>query len=240
MGNLPIIPRLNFFDSTTMKFFRLTLLFLIFGSTQATARDIYCRVVGISDGDTLTCLQNNKPLKVRLLHIDAPESSQPYGQKAKQALANLAFKKQVKIEAEKYDRYQRLLGVVYDEAGNNLNLRLVEQGMAWAYRQTQPIYQQAQTIAQQQRIGLWQDPHALNPYQWRQQHKTAQSNNHLQKNSQNRPLVSSPDCQQKRSCNQIGNYQQALFYFQQCGWKELDGNNDGIPCNKLYRKAQRQ
>nr|WP_237052328.1 excalibur calcium-binding domain-containing protein [Mannheimia granulomatis] len=30
----------------------------------------------------------------------------------------------------------------------------------------------------------------------------------------------------------------AQHYFYQCGWKELDGNNDGIPCNKLYRQAQ--
>lgn len=150
------------------KLFGLVLLGLI-SMVQAAERELACRVVGISDGDTLTCLLDRKPLKVRLLHIDAPEKNQPFGNKAKQALSALAFKREVTLHISGYDRYQRLLAVVYNERGENLNLKLVEQGMAWAYRETQPIYQFAEQQAQQVGVGLWQDPAPINPADWRKQ-----------------------------------------------------------------------
>lgn len=215
-------------------FFSLCILPL----TELQARQLQCKVVGISDGDTLTCLYNRNQLKVRLQHIDAPESAQAFGNKAKQSLAKLAFKKEVILDISGYDKYQRLLAVVYDLNGNNINLAQVQQGMAWAYRQTQPMYLQAQQQAQMQRIGLWQDKNPINPADWRA-NKRLDQNENVQNSLTNSPLVSI-NCQVKLSCNKIANYEMAQRYFKQCGWKELDGNNDGIPCNKLYRKAQRQ
>ena len=54
------------------------------------------RVVAISDGDTLTLLvpdgASYKQVKVRLAEIDTPESRQPYGERAQQALSDLAYK----------------------------------------------------------------------------------------------------------------------------------------------------
>ena len=41
--------------------------------------DIECKVVGISDGDTLTCLEDgHNQIKVRLNQIDAPEKKQDF------------------------------------------------------------------------------------------------------------------------------------------------------------------
>lgn len=205
----------------------------------AAERQIQCKVVGIADGDTLTCLHNRNQLKVRLQHIDAPESGQAFGQKAKQALTKMVFKKQVRLQISGYDRYQRVLAVVWD-GQKNVNLALVEQGMAWAYRQTQPIYQQAQTAAQQKRLGLWADSNPIEPSEWRAS-KWSHSSQNLQKNRQTTPLAQGQvDCSKKKSCRQFNDYATALRHFQQCGWQELDGNNDGIPCNKLYRKAQKR
>ncbi|AUI66222.1 MULTISPECIES: thermonuclease family protein [Glaesserella] len=216
----------------------LLFVFLSFSLNAAPLRHLQCKVIGISDGDTLTCLYNRTQLKVRLQHIDAPESAQAFGNKAKQSLAVLAFKKNITLEISGYDKYQRLLAVAYDLQGNNINLRQVQQGMAWAYRQTQPIYEQAQAIAKQQHIGLWQDKHPINPADWRAI-KRSDSDKNLQNFPQNRPLVTM-NCNVKLSCNKIADYETAKRYFQQCGWKELDGNNDGIPCNKLYRKEQKR
>lgn len=157
-------------------FFLLSLFCVLPLTATAQVRQLSCKVVGISDGDTLTCLHNRKPIKVRLLYIDAPESAQPFGTRAKQTLSALAFKKQVRLESSGYDRYQRLLAVVYDEQNRNLNLQLVKQGMAWAYRQTQPIYQQAQQQAQSAKIGLWQDKLPINPADWRANRANKQKN----------------------------------------------------------------
>ena len=46
-------------------------------------------------------------VKIRLAGIDTPERKQPFGNRAKQALAKLAFQKQALIEAETKDRYGR-------------------------------------------------------------------------------------------------------------------------------------
>ena len=220
-----------------MRFLHLLLICLFLAPlTTATERQITCKVVGISDGDTLSCLYNNKPLKVRLQYIDAPESEQPFGNRAKQALSALAFKKPITLRITGYDKYQRLLAVAFD-GQTNINLAQVEQGMAWAYRETQPIYQQAQIHAQQKKIGLWRDPNPIEPADWRA-NKRSVSGGILQKKPLNPPLAI--DCSEQKSCNQLPDYATAQRYFQQCGWKTLDGNNDGIPCNKLYRKAQRQ
>lgn len=50
------------------------------------AADIVGRVVGVSDGDTINVLvDNHDHLKVRLVGIDAPEKSQPFGSASKKA-----------------------------------------------------------------------------------------------------------------------------------------------------------
>jgi endonuclease YncB( thermonuclease family) len=47
--------------------------------TAAHAEPLTGRVVGISDGDTITVLVERQPIKVRLADIDAPESKQACG-----------------------------------------------------------------------------------------------------------------------------------------------------------------
>ena len=50
------------------------------------------KVIGISDGDTLTILtKENKQIKVRLYGIDSPEKTQDFGQKTKQFSSDLVF-----------------------------------------------------------------------------------------------------------------------------------------------------
>lgn len=82
----------------------LCVLFLLLALT-VQAEPLTGRVVGVADGDTFTLLAaGNQQVKVRLARIDAPESSQPYGQKAKQALSALAFGQEARIESSGPDR----------------------------------------------------------------------------------------------------------------------------------------
>ena len=51
-------------------------------------------VVKVTDGDTIHVLLDKEMHKFRLLHIDAPESKQAFGTKAKQALSEKVFGKE--------------------------------------------------------------------------------------------------------------------------------------------------
>lgn len=157
-----------------MKKISIITLFLCFTTLSACSSEKgTCRVFGVSDGDTLTCLaKGNKPIKVRLAEIDAPEKKQAFGQKAKKALSDRVFKRDVRLVVAGKDRYQRTLAVVYYQ-NKNINLEMVKIGMAWAYKQhsRDPIYTQEQEKARAKRIGLWADRNPIEPSQWRKQEK---------------------------------------------------------------------
>ena len=69
-----------------MMFFVCLSSFLLLISQDASAWE--GKVVGVADGDTVTVLsKNNDQIRIRLYGIDAPESAQAFGAKAKQSLA---------------------------------------------------------------------------------------------------------------------------------------------------------
>jgi len=84
-----------------MRLLRLPLI-LIFILTSllrlANAADFHAKVIHITDGDTITVLNNtNKQLKIRLNGIDSPEKAQAYGNNAKQFTKNLVAGKTVPV-----------------------------------------------------------------------------------------------------------------------------------------------
>ena len=110
--------------------FMLLLLLPVCGCAQT----ITGKVVGVSDGDTITVLDEQKRQhKVRLEGIDAPESSQDFGQRAKQSLSDLVFGKTVTVISSKKDKYGRTLGKVTLD-GKDINQEQIDRGMAWFYR----------------------------------------------------------------------------------------------------------
>lgn len=128
------------------------------------------KVVGVTDGDTLAILDVTKSQhRIRLAEIDAPESKQAFGQRAKQALSKLCFGKHAEVRNTSADRYQRVVGTVYCD-GLNANSELVRQGMAWVYVQyaskPSPLFA-LETTARTKKLGLWADPHATPPWEWR-------------------------------------------------------------------------
>lgn len=79
----------------------------------ASAATLQGKVVHIADGNTLTVLVDHQQVKVRLAEIDAPESHQDYGQRAKQALGTLVFGRDVSVADGGKDRYGRMIGHVH-------------------------------------------------------------------------------------------------------------------------------
>jgi micrococcal nuclease len=127
------------------------------------------RVVGVHDGDTLTCLdENNQQQKVRLAEIDAPELGQDFGKVSREALASMVFGKTVEVVDEGKDRYGRWIGHVLVN-GTDVNRELVATGNAWHYA----AYSKDKSLAQLQadargkQIGLWAQPSPVAPWQFR-------------------------------------------------------------------------
>src|SRR4051812_48033433 len=113
---------------------RCLILLLAVSFSLATSADFTARVVGVSDGDTLTILRDgHTQVKIRLHGVDAPESAQPFGSRSKQSASDLAFGKTVTIQPRDVDRYGRTVAVVILPDRRSLNETQVRQGMAWHY-----------------------------------------------------------------------------------------------------------
>ncbi len=92
----------------------LVMLFVLLLAAPVSSAEYAGKVIGITDGDTLTLLTPDKQqIKVRLAEIDTPESGQPFGSKAKEALSALAFGRQARVAVVDRDRYGRIVGRVY-------------------------------------------------------------------------------------------------------------------------------
>jgi len=126
------------------------------------------KVIGISDGDTLTLLSGREQIKVRLSEMDAPEKKQPFGNRSKQSLSALCFNKTARLDEQGKDRYGRTLARVYCD-GIDANAEQVRRGMAWVYDRyvTDRSLYKLQDDARAARRGLWVDPAPVPPWEWR-------------------------------------------------------------------------
>ena len=211
-----------------MSRFQYAILVILLVSAPALSSELEGRVVAIADGDTFTLLTADKQqIRIRLAEIDTPESGQPYGNRAKQALSQLVFGKDVRIEVQDIDRYGRTVGRPY--VGDiDVCAELVESGFAWAYRQylKDPKLLELEKHAQDSNRGLWSLPEyeRIAPWEWRQGKRTP-------------TIVSDPPkaftCGSKVFCREMVSCEEARFYLRSCGLTRLDGDKDGIPCEAM-------
>ncbi len=131
-------------------------------------------MVGVSDGDTITVMHNGKGERIRLHGIDCPEKRQAFGNRAKQFTSTLVFGKTVTVQVMDRDRYGRTVGEVLLSDGRSLNRELVRAEFAWWYRRYAPddeTLDQLEHEARGTQRGLWADPHAVPPWEWRRRRK---------------------------------------------------------------------
>lgn len=165
----------------------------------AFAEELFGRVVGVTDGDTVTVLDGqNRQHEVRLSAIDSPETSchqkrpsasddacvehgQPFGKAAKRSLSDLVYGRDVKVVLQRGESYGRAIGTIWVVGGVNANLEQVRRGMAWHYKryaakeQTPADYDafdQAENSARRGRVGLWSSAgNAVAPWEYRHNNK---------------------------------------------------------------------
>lgn len=131
-------------------------------------------VVGITDGDTLTILDHRQRIRIRLAAIDAPERRQPYGQRARQSLADLCYGKEAEYLPETVDQYGRTVATVFCD-GVDVSLAQLERGFAWVsprYREDLNLLS-LEHSARADRRGLWRGPRYVPPWVWRKREQKA-------------------------------------------------------------------
>lgn len=134
------------------------------------------KVVHVSDGDTIVVEHRGKKERIRLYGVDAPESSQRFGQDAKELTTKLVLDKEVTIEPVVRDPYGRTVGVVKLADGHTLEENLVENGLAWLYEhfadaQAHADWGPLEKAARDAKKGLWADDHPTPPWEYRKHEK---------------------------------------------------------------------
>jgi micrococcal nuclease len=126
------------------------------------------RVCGVTDGDTISVLQDGRAVKIRLYGIDCPEKHQAYGKRAHRFTSDFAFGKDVEVRPVDRDRYGRLVAWVYVGA-RCLNEELLRAGFAWHFKRYSRDNHLAQLELQARtaRSGLWRDPEPTPPWEFR-------------------------------------------------------------------------
>lgn len=154
------------------------LLFYLISAILSMAATITGKVVSVTDGDTITVLDDSKTQhKIRLWGIDAPESRQDYGQRAKQALSDMVYNKAVTVDVQDTDRYGREVGKVY-QGDTYVNLEMIKLGLAWwyqTYAKGATDLKDAEEAARTAKVGLWSRPDAIAPWDFRRVKRTPSS-----------------------------------------------------------------
>lgn len=149
-------------------------LLLLFFISLATAWD--GKVVGVSDGDTITVMHNGRGERIRIYGIDAPEKGQDFGTKARQFTSDQVFGEVVSVEPIDTDRYGRAVSMIVYGRGQNLSGELIKAGFAWVYRKycTLPVcleWQRFEKEARTDGFGLWSHPNPKPPWDYRKKNR---------------------------------------------------------------------
>ena len=140
------------------------------------------RVTRVFDGDSILVKGQGLTLSVRLVGIDAPETSkrgnpgQPFSNRSRQMLYGLVYQKQIQLVSHGKDRFNRQLAQVFYE-GKNINLEMIRHGLAEVYRGKLPgdldaaAFIKAQENARSAMTGIWGLGGAYeSPREWRRKY----------------------------------------------------------------------
>lgn len=132
-------------------------------------------VSAVHDGDSLTLSTGSGSEQIRLQGLDAPELAQAFGSSARQALSQLTLQQKVRVAYQERDGYDRVLGQVFTGHCLDVNLQLLQSGMAWFYKAyaceldgaRRARYAQAEAQAKAQQLGLWRQSQPMAPWVYR-------------------------------------------------------------------------
>lgn len=139
-------------------------------------------VIKNHDGDTIKLQTADRGIiDVRLSGADTPETGQAYWRTGRDYLREMVAGKPVTVWCYKTDKYEREVCHV-SVGGKDAGLALVQRGYAWYAHMfshelsasQQKSYPEAEEQARRQRIGLWQEPDPMPPWECRKLRKAHQ------------------------------------------------------------------
>jgi endonuclease YncB( thermonuclease family) len=147
--------------------------FLCTSAAAVKAASLFGKVIEVNSGDVITIFNLNRPVRVRLLGVDAPEMDQPFGDVAKKHLADLVFDKSVLVEYAGIAADHSLNGRVLLE-GADIGAQMIRDGAAWVDPSNEhrlsvtdrEVYQQSEAAARGERRGLWQQENPTAPWEF--------------------------------------------------------------------------
>jgi micrococcal nuclease len=141
-------------------------------------------VYRVVDGDTFVVKHGSVKLTIRMVGIDAPEAStskhragQPFSRQSTQHLSSMILNKTVDVKSYGADRNGRTLGEVFLLNGKNVNLEMVQAGLAEVYRgkpasgMDMRLYWKVEEEAKAAKRGMWVlGDQYVSPRDWRRTH----------------------------------------------------------------------
>ncbi len=149
-----------------------------------SVQPLVAAVYHCNDGDTCRVkVAGGLWLNVRLAAIDAPETSkargskqgQPFGDQAKAALNAKVVGKKIQVRQVDLDPFNRPVVLLIDQ-GQEINLQMIEEGLAEVYRGktkrlNKAVYLAAEEKAKRAKKGIWSLDKYQSPKEFRQEQK---------------------------------------------------------------------
>ena len=150
----------------------ILLLVICFIPVNVQAASLVGKVIEVNSGDVLTVFNLNRPVRVKLLGVDAPEMNQAFGDVAKKHLADLVLDQSVLVEYSGIAADSSLSGrVLLNNA--DIGAQMIRDGAAWFDTNTnrlsvteRDVYQQSEQAARNERRGLWQQENPIAPWEF--------------------------------------------------------------------------
>jgi micrococcal nuclease len=209
--------------------------------------DITGTVTRIVDGDTLwlKTATDDKPVVVRIEGIDAPESCQPGGKEASAWLADLALNRTVSVRVSATDDWGRKVGKVNDGT-RDIGDRMVRDGHAWSlrYKYDRGPYMAEERMALALKRGLHAAGGAIEPREFRKRNgdcagSTAGTPAPALPSAAAAPATADARCDGRLYCSQMKSCDEAKWFLKNCPGVKMDGNRDGLPCEKQWCGSRR-
>jgi micrococcal nuclease len=228
-----------------MKVWITTLWLMLAACAGHAAPLLEGKVTRVTDGDSLWLepAAPAAPVELRLEGIDAPEICQAWGTEARAALSELVLGKEVSVKTVGRDTHGRTLGTLY-LGTQNVNKLMVQEGHAWStrYKFDRGPYVADERMAKALSRGLNSQGGAVMPRDFRQLngpcHQAAAAAPAAPKLA---PVAVAPvaavihaRCDGRKRCSQMRSCEEATWFLKNCPGMEMDGDGDGVPCERQW------